>query len=211
MIAALPNAPWTTWLRPGDAELAASIREQCVPLSDLCAVDTGLVAHGPDGGKARLYRPGPGNGIVPFADARDFFRGEHRWMDYAQKRMHRPKRPELFEPPKLVVQRLKGRGPVRAAIDLDGIYVGHTCLVAVPTVANRVPLSLLLKAVMSPLLLAVHRIEQGDRLDLYPRDLARWPIPAKWLETATAPLEACLELPEPAMRRLRDIAAVTST
>ena len=90
--------------------------------------------------------------------------------------MHRAKSPEMFESPKLVIQRLRGRGPVRAAVDRTGVYVGHTCTVVIPK-DKRLDLDRLCTLVTSPLVDALVRIERGQRLDLYPRDVASIPIP----------------------------------
>ncbi|NCG19869.1 MAG: hypothetical protein GWP91_12745, partial [Rhodobacterales bacterium] len=68
----LENVPLNADLRPGDVDLVERIRRDSVPLSSLCLVDTGLVAHGPDGGKARLLYDEPGERRVPYADARGF-------------------------------------------------------------------------------------------------------------------------------------------
>src|SRR5690606_41165788 len=116
----LDAVPLEPELRPGDVDLVEAIRARSVPLGELAHVDTGLVAHGPGGGKARLLRDGPGPGRVPYADARDFFAGRHTWLVWEPALMHRAKDPAVFEAPKLVVQRLRGRGPVRAAIDREG-------------------------------------------------------------------------------------------
>jgi len=177
----LDNAPLDAELMPGDAQLVRSIRSRSVPLGSLALVDTGLVAHGPQGGKARLLSDEPEEGRVPYADARGFFVGERKWLDYQPAQMHRPKKPELFEQPKVVIQRLRGRAPVKAAIDTEGTYVGHTCTV-VQSRDERLSLEAVLELVTSPLVDAITRIERGTRLDLYPKDVAAMPVPEQWLE-----------------------------
>jgi hypothetical protein len=182
------------------------MRERSEPLGSLCVVDTGLVAHGPAGGKARLLHEEPGPGRVPYADARGFFEGERQWLDYRPDEMHRAKSPALFEVDKLVLQRIRGRGAVRAAVDRSGTYVGHTCTVVAPR-DPRVDLERLLELVTSPLVDALTRIERGDRLDLYPRDVAAIPVPVAWLERPEIPLSSAFGLSTPQVERLMQVAS----
>lgn len=177
----LENAPLNPDLMPGDIALVEKIRDASFPLGSFCRIDTGVVAHGPKGGKERLITDTKRPGSVPYADAREFFEGDHRWLQYDPAEMHRPKSPEMFENPKIVIQRLRGRKPVRAAIDWDGIYVGHTCTVVYPR-QHRVPLDRVLDLVRSPLIDGLSRIESGHRLDLYPRDVASFPVPKAWID-----------------------------
>ncbi len=181
-VLALPASPLDPDIDVDDLDLVARIRARSVTLGDLAYVDTGLVAHGPRGGKARLMRDGPGPGVVPFVDARDLFTGTTRWLSYESAEMHRPKSPALFEVSKILVQRLRGRGPVRARVDRSGLYAGHTLLVARPEPDCPIGLSALLEAVRSPLGQAVTRVERGRRLDLYPEDLRCLPVPRDWLD-----------------------------
>ena len=200
----LTNAPLNPKLRPGDVALAQRIRSDSVPLGSLAIVDTGVVAHGPDGGKARLLHDQPGPGRVPFADAKGFFSGVRRWLDYDPSRMHRAKTPALFEGPKIVIQRLRGRGALRAAVDRSGLYLGHTCTVVVPR-PDCPPLEPLLDWIRSPVVTAITRIERGERLDFYPRDVASIPVPKAWLrERNCAPIEA-LGLSVKEMARLEEL------
>jgi hypothetical protein len=205
-LALLDNVPLDPMLRPGDVELVLQARSRSLPLGELCLVDTGLVAHGPAGGKERLLHDAPCEGRVPYADARQFFTGTRRWLDYQPDQMHRAKSPEMFEPPKLVLQRLRGAGPVRAAIDRSGTYLGHTCTVVLPHDA-RVSLERLLALVTSPIVAGLTRIERGARLDLYPRDVAAMPVPTAWLEHPEAPLGPALGLDAAAIARLQTLAA----
>ena len=116
--------------------------------------------------------------------------------------MHRAKRPAMFEGPKLVVQRIRGRAPIRAEVDRTGTYVGHTCTVVVPRGEERVPLERLRELVTSPLVDGLVRIERGDRLDLYPRDVAALPVPRAWLDDANTPLDLAWDLDAEAVARL---------
>jgi len=203
-VLALPAAPLDPTVTAADLAALRRVRARSVPLGDLCVVDTGVVAHLPGGSREHLLHDGPGEGRVPYADAREFFAGRRRWLAYAPDRMHRAKRPALFEPPKLVVQRIRGRAPVRVAVDRSGTYVGHTCTVVVPRPPERVPLDRLRDLVASPLVDALVRIERGDRLDLYPRDVAGLPVPTAWLADPSTPLEAAWGLDPATVARLLD-------
>jgi len=183
----LETVPLDPALLPGDVDLVESVRARCGRLGDFATVDTGLVAHGPAGGKSNLLHAEPGDGRKPYADAKEFFGGERKWIEYAPKKMHRPKSPALFEVDKLVVQRIRGRAPVKAAVDRSGVYVGHTCTVVVPT-DPRLDLDALQALVTNPIVDGFLRIERGQRLDLYPRDVASIPIADAWLRDPSAPL-----------------------
>jgi hypothetical protein len=188
----LERAPLDPALRPGDVALALAVRAASAALGDLCEVDTGVVAHGPLGGKARLLRDAEEPGARPYVDARDFFSGRRRWIHYRPGEMHRPKRLSLFEGEKILIQRLRGGQPVRAAVDRSGAIPGHTLTVAAALPGVDAPLERLVEALTCPALAGVIRVEQGARLDLYPRDVRGWPIPRRWLADPQVGLaEAC--------------------
>ncbi|MBT3223633.1 MAG: methyltransferase [Proteobacteria bacterium] len=197
----LANAPLDPNIEPGDIALTQWVRRRSRPLGEVCLVDTGLVAHGPDGPKSRLMRDELGPKVVPYADARDFFRGRTKFLSYEPERMHRAKDPSMFEEPKIVIQRLRGKNPVRAAIDESGIYVGHTCTVVQPKSSCPVSLSRLLELIKSPLASAITRIERGYRLDLYPHDVAAFPIPLQWWDSPDTPIKEAFELNEQQLAR----------
>lgn len=199
----LSNVPLDPRLAPGDVQLALAIRARSCPLGELALVDTGVVAHGPQGSKDRLIHAQPGAGRVPYADARGFFAGDRSWLHYDPTQMHRAKTPSMFEEPKIVIQRLRGKAPIRAAIDREGVYVGHTCTVVQPR-DQRASLEQLLEVVRSPISDALTRIERGQRLDLYPRDVAAFPYPTAWLEGEDIPFEHALGIDRSAMERLAD-------
>jgi SAM-dependent methyltransferase len=179
----LETAPLHPWAMPGDVDLLRRIQAKSVPLGEIAEVDTGVSSHGPDGGKARLLHDGPGSGRVPYVDARDLLEGRVRWLHLDPARMHRAKRPALFADPKILVQRLRGRGPVRAWIDTTGTWAGHTLNIVRP-LDPATDLDRLHDWLSSPLLDALLRIERGVRIDLYPKDLRGLPFPRAWLPDA---------------------------
>ena len=191
------------------ADLADRVVAAGVRLDTLCRVDTGVVSHGPLGGKARLVRDVFEPGAVPYADAAEFFRGERRWLLYRPEEMHRPKARWMFEGPKIVVQRVRGAGPVRAAVDRTGTYLGHTATVICPLPGPetaRVPLERLCDLLTDPLCAGWLRVQHGVGLDLYPKDLASLPVPSAWLDRPQTPLQEAWGLEEGEARLLRGLA-----
>jgi hypothetical protein len=173
----LPACPIDPSIGQSEVELALRMRGDHPTLGDFCEVDTGVVSHGPLGGKARLVHDEAGQGRRPYVDAMDLKRGRRRWLDYRPHEMHRPKRPELFEGPKLLVQRVGGHA---VHLDREGLYAGHTLTVVRPLKGCPYTLDQLKTLVESPLLRGLVRIEHGARLDLYPKDVRSLPVPAGW-------------------------------
>jgi len=196
----LEQAPFNPQLQPGDPALVARIRAASVELGTLAEIDTGVVSHGPGGGKARLLSDTPLPGWVPYVDARDLGQGRQRWLDYQPAQMHRPKHPELFTAPKVLVQRLRGSGPIQAWVDTDGLFAGHTLTVVRPDTLDP---ALLHSVITDPLTDAVLRIERGQRLDLYPRDVRAMPVPKAWLTDHTLPLAEAWHLSHADVARLK--------
>jgi hypothetical protein len=183
----LETVPLQPSLRPGDPELIARIRAASVPLGSLATVDTGVVSHGPLGGKEALLHDTPAPERVPYVDARDLAKNRTRWLEYRPEQMHRAKSPDLFDPPKVLVQRLRGRGRVRAWIDRSGLYAGHTLTVIRPNTPAITP-ETIHALVTDPMVDGLIRIEHGSRLDLYPKDVRGIPVPTIWIANPDLPL-----------------------
>lgn len=198
----VPGVPWDAVLRPGDAARLAAIAARSVPLRNLAEVDTGVVSHGPLGGKAALLFEEPGPGRVPYVDAADLHAGRVRWLAYRPEVMHRPKRPALFESDKVLLQRICGEGPVRAWLDRDGLFAGHTLTVVRPTAPDDWSASAALAFLRDPLVGGYLRLVRGVRLDLYPRDVGSLPVP----RTRTGDLETDWGLTAAFAARLRELA-----
>jgi SAM-dependent methyltransferase len=190
-VLALPAAPLCAYLRPGDGAVVARVRAASVILGSLCEVDTGVVVHGAGHRREALLRDAFGPDCVPYADAADLMAGRRRWLALDPARMHRAKRPTLFAAPKLLVPRVVGGRPLRCVLDEEGLWVGHTLNVLRPREGQPVPLARLQALIESPLTRGLLRIERGERLDVYPRDLRELPVPRAWLDGAEAdPAEA---------------------
>ncbi len=202
-VLSLQAAPLNPQLRPGDPELVARIRSRSVPLGTVATVDTGVVSHGSKGGKAALVHDTPTPERVPYVDARDLIDNKTRWLDYQPEVMHRAKSPALFEQPKVLVQRLRGRGPIRAWVDRSGLYAGHTLTVIRPDTDTITP-ETIYALITDPLIDGLIRIENGSRLDLYPKDIRGIPIPKCWRENPELPLAEAWGLTKAEIDRLSD-------
>ena len=176
----LASCPLDPSIAPGDVARIETIRADSIELGDVAEIDTGVVSHGPGHGKRDLVFDEPGDGRVPYVDAQDLIDGRVRWLAYRPDRMHRAKRPELFEGPKVLVQRVRGDGPIRAWIDRTGVFAGHTLNVVRPTQAG-VTVEDVLALVTSSTVAWMLRVECGRRLDVYPKDIRRIAAPRKWL------------------------------
>jgi SAM-dependent methyltransferase len=164
----------------GDVAAVEQIRAASIELGDVAEIDTGVVSHGPGHGKGDLIFDEPGEGRVPYVDAQDLIDGRMRWLAYRPDRMHRPKRPELFSSPKVLIQRVRGDGPLRAWIDRSGVFAGHTLTVVRPTHPG-VTVEDVYALVTSAEVAWMLRVECGRRLDVYPRDVRRIAAPKAWL------------------------------
>ena len=147
----------------------------------LALVDTGVVAHQPGGSREHLISDTPGRGCVPYADAKEFFKGKRRWLSYQPNRMHRAKNPKTFEHPKIVIQRIRGQHGIKAEVCRDGVFVGHTCTVVQPN-EPKLSLERLLDLIRSPVVHWVLAIERGGTSDLYPSAVSAFPIPKRWVD-----------------------------
>ncbi len=203
-ILALPAVPLRASQRPGDSALVSRLRAASLELGELFEVNTGVVVHGAGHRRDDLLHDEPGPGLLPYADARDLRAGRRRWLDYQPRRMHRPKRPELFAGPKLLVPRVVGERSIEAWLDRDGLWVGHTVTVLRPTDA-RIPLERLQELLTSPATRGVLRLERGERMDVYPRDLRSLPVPRVWLEDAAIPLWEAWGLDASSWQRLESV------
>ena len=198
---ALRSIPLQPALMPGDPKLIERIRKRSLCLGDLATIDTGVVSHGKQGGKAALLHDEPTPERVPYVDAKDLQENRTRWLEYRPELMHRAKSPALFESPKVLVQRLRGNGPVRAWIDHSGLYAGHTLTIIRPPAHGISPQSVF-NLITDPLVDGLIRMENGSRLDLYPRDVRSIPVPMVWQTDPSIPLAEAWELNSAEVERL---------
>ena len=162
-----------------------------------------MVSHGAHGSKRALLHARPTDERVPYVDARDLSENRTQWLDYQPSMMHHPKHPDLFTSPKVLVQRLRGRGPVRAWVDYSGLFAGHTLTVVRPDCDTLSP-EQIHSLITNPMVDGLLRMERGTRLDLYPRDVRSIPVPAAWLTAPETPLSLAWGLTRSEVDRLHE-------
>jgi len=107
-------------------------------IGDLCYVDMGLISYykgkgvpGVVGKESFISSKRLDNSYCPYAEGKDLPDryhpiSMHRYIRYVPPLMHRPKFPELFESPKVVVSKITGNKGLRATLDCTGIYTEST-------------------------------------------------------------------------------------
>jgi len=206
---ALETHPLDGWVRAGDVQLLERIRVASVRLGELAEIDTGVVVHGAGHRREDLVSDEATPGAVPYVDAADLAQGRTRYLQYRPDVMHRPKRPALFADPKVLVMRIRGEGALRAWVDAEGRYAGHTLTVIRPIAsmsAERIHAFL-----TDPAILGLLRLVHGDRMDIYPKALRALPVPRRWNDgESTVGLAEAWGLSAPELGRLRALGAVSS-
>jgi len=172
-------------------------------IGDICVVITGVVAHDSKTGasKDRLITETAISKVSkPYVEAKELL-GERyapltpkRYIEYIPEAMHRPKFPELFESPKILIQRIIGSSRIVATFDENSIYTNHSfiCCVQKHHLTNtdqRLPINeidvavaqeydprYLLGLLNSTLISAYFQIALGGKMDIYPEQIRQLPI-----------------------------------
>jgi len=107
-------------------------------VGDLCYVDMGLISYykgkgvpGVVGKESFISSRKVDSSYQPYIEGKDIPDRYHpisadRYIRYVPSLMHRPKFPELFETPKVVVSKITGDKGLRATLDHTGIYTEST-------------------------------------------------------------------------------------
>ena len=118
----------------GVLEVLEKIQQSSLSVGELCYVITGVVAHHSVTGasKDRLIHPQAiSSAGKPYFEAKELC-GRYgpvqpkRFIEYLPEEMHRPKFPELFESPKLLIQDIIGSSGIIATYDDRGVYTNHS-------------------------------------------------------------------------------------
>jgi len=137
------NYSFRTDIREIDLQLRAKLQQISVYLGSLCCVNVGVVAHSRVGASRQFKKDDvvlnvPGKGRKPYVTGDNVDRYEIFWqgefLDYEANRenFHRPKFPELFESPKVIVRRISGKdNQVIACIDNNNHYYSNDNLMHV--------------------------------------------------------------------------------
>jgi len=120
-------------LTPDILSIKEKMDSKSIVMGELCYCITGLVGHDSKTGESvdRLIHINPINeACKPYIEAKEWD-GRYssivptRYIEYIPEKMHRPKFPELFESPKILIQRLTSGDYIKATIDEDKVYVNH--------------------------------------------------------------------------------------
>jgi type I restriction-modification system DNA methylase subunit len=118
--------------------LISTIKKECLFVGDICYVDMGLIAYykeknveGVTSKESYISNKASRKFSKPYAEGKDLSERYHplttnRYIWYEPSSMHRPKFPELFENPKIVISKITGDRGLRATFDEKGIYVEST-------------------------------------------------------------------------------------
>jgi type I restriction-modification system DNA methylase subunit len=119
----------------GDSNnIAEKINGISLPMGQICYAITGVVAHDSKTGASKdrlIHATKMGRNPQPYIEAKETegryctFSGK-RYIEYVPKEMHRPKFPELFENPKILIPDIIGSGGLNATLDLTGTYTNHS-------------------------------------------------------------------------------------
>ena len=140
----LSNFSFRTDLQELDIEVKCKAEKIGAPLGTLCCVNPGVVAHSRADSPITFRKDDVigseklDEGYKRYVRGEDVGRWTVQWnglyMDYESKRQyfHRPKFPELFESPKIMVRGVSGtNNTIVSAYDPDGYYTNHSLFHAV--------------------------------------------------------------------------------
>jgi len=109
---------------------------------NICYSITGVVAHDSKTGASKdrlIHLKKSGKNFKPYIEAKESegrysILSPKRFIEYRPDEMHRPKFPELFENPKILIPDIIGAGGLNATLDLSGIYTNHSFNCCVPNI-----------------------------------------------------------------------------
>lgn len=126
----------------GTLELSQKIDSASLNFGDICYSITGVVAHDSKTGASKdrlIHTKKIKKNFKPYIEAKET-NGRYspvistRFIEYLPDEMHRPKFPELFENPKILIPDIIGSGGLNATLDLGGIYTNHSFNCCVPKI-----------------------------------------------------------------------------
>lgn len=119
---------------PSLHSLKARIEAGSVNLGQICYCITGVVAHHSETGQSKdrlIHSTRIDDTCRPYIEAKEWdgrysFVQAKRFIQYKPEEMHRPKFPELFESPKILIQGISSGVFIPATLDTSGIYCNHS-------------------------------------------------------------------------------------
>lgn len=121
-------------------QISEKIESVSLQFGQICYAITGVVAHDSTTGASKdrlIHAKKNGESFKPYLEAKES-KGRYsplnptRFIEYRPGEMHRPKFPELFENPKILIPDIIGAGGLSATLDLNGIYTNHSFNCCVP-------------------------------------------------------------------------------
>jgi hypothetical protein len=115
-------------------QVSQNIKTVSLQFGQICYAITGVVAHDSSTGASKdrlIHAKKQGKNYKPYLEAKEY-EGRFsalkpaRFIEYLPDEMHRPKFPELFENPKILIPDIVGTGGLNATIDLSNIYTNHS-------------------------------------------------------------------------------------
>ncbi len=141
---AFSNLSFRTDIAQDDLRLKEKVEAQSIRLGTLCFATFGVHAYSRSGGEVRfttgdvIHRGASLPGYKRYVEGESLSRYDVVWkglyLDYESKRkyFHRPKFPELFESPKLMVRRISGEdNRLLSCYDTEGYYTNDNIIHAV--------------------------------------------------------------------------------
>lgn len=128
-----------TTLNENSKNITNKIRDKAINLSQICYIVIGSVPHDSKTGASKdrlISNVKTKDTHVKYLEGKDIGRYLTKWrniyLDYQPKMMHRPKFPELFENPKLLVRNISTKEGLIVTYDSDFYYVNDTLSICLP-------------------------------------------------------------------------------
>ncbi|MFH1802883.1 MAG: N-6 DNA methylase [archaeon] len=114
-------------------EIIEKIKQQSVPLSDICYCVIGSVPHDSKTGASKdrlISNKKESSNHKQYIEGKDMGRyvlsSRHLFLNYQPKVMHRPKFPELFENEKLIIRNISTKEGIMGVYDMNHYYTNDT-------------------------------------------------------------------------------------
>ena len=128
-----PNNMFRLELRGEALSLVKQVDSQSLKLGELCYCVIGAVPHESETGRSKdalIFDRPKRKTCKPYIEGKELGRyrlgWQGRYLAYEPKKMHRPKFPELFASPKIIVRNISGAEGLMATYDAEGFYANDT-------------------------------------------------------------------------------------
>ncbi len=128
-----PNNMYRLGLRRANLDIMHKVEQASLRLGELCYAVIGAVPHHPDTGRSKdalIHSHKLDSRCQKYIEGKEIDRylltWRGRYLSYQPEEMHRPKFPELFERPKLIVRNISGVEGLMAVYDEQGFFTNDT-------------------------------------------------------------------------------------